>query len=270
MTAERSRPVVVLRTDSREEPIVDRTYREDEVAVILHRAARLERDPGTAEGALNLREIEAIARDSGIDLSLVRQAARELDDDDDDGWGIAAAFAGAPLRRTIERVVDVEIGADLHERLTQEIRAVLSWSGSGSRWMLPGSVSSIGRSLTLTGFTGTSAIEVNVTPREGKTLIRISADRSQLAGGLFGGIVGGVGGGAGANLGWMIPTLLHLHWFAGLIGAGLVVGGAYLLARGIFATNARRVDRRLDALADRLQAVARSGDTGRSVPAAAS
>jgi len=193
VTAERSRPVVVPRTDLPEEPGVERTYREEEVAAILHRAAQLERDQGVAEGALNLREIEAIARDSGIDLSLVRQAARELDDDD--APGIAAAIAGAPLRRTIERVVDVEIGADLHERLAQEIRDVLSWSGVGSRWMLPGSVSSIGRSLTLTGFTGTSAIEVNVAPRDGKTLIRISADRSQLAGGLFGGIVGGVGGG---------------------------------------------------------------------------
>ena len=263
MTAERSRPVVVSRTDTREDPSAERTYREEEVAAILQRAARLERDQGTAEGALNLREIEAIARDSGIDLSLVRQAARELDDDD--GWGIAAAFAGAPLRRTIERVVDVEIGAALHERLAQEIREVLSWSGAGNRWMLPGSVSSIGRSLTLTGFTGTSAIEVNVAPRDGKTLIRIAADRSQLAGGLFGGIVGGVGGGAGANVGWMIPTLLHLHWLAGLIGAGLVVFGAYLLARAIFAANARGVDQRLDALADRLQAVAESG-AGRSMP----
>src|SRR5262249_58933995 len=145
--------------------------------------------------------------------SLVRQAARELDDDD--GRGIGTALAGAPLRRLIERVVDAEVGADLHERLAQEIREVLSWSSVGNRWMLPGSVSSIGRSLTLTGFTGTSAIEVNVAPRDGKTLIRIAADRSQLAGGLFGGIVGGVGGGAGANVGWMIPTLLHLHWLAG-------------------------------------------------------
>ena len=264
MTAERSRPVVVPRTDSSEESGVERTYREEEVAAILHRAAQLERDQGVAEGALNLREIEAIARDSGIDLSLVRQAARELDDDD--APGIAAAIAGAPLRRTIERVVDVEIGADLHERLAQEIRDVLSWSGVGSRWMLPGSVSSIGRSLTLTGFTGTSAIEVNVAPRDGKTLIRISADRSQLAGGLFGGIVGGVGGGFGANVGWMIPTLLHLPWFAGLVGAGLVVLGAYLLARAIFAANARGVDRRLDALADRLQVLARSAAGARALP----
>ena len=267
VTAERSRPVVVPRTESSGEPLAERTYREEEVAAILHRAAQLERDRGTTEGALNLREIEAIARESGIDLSLVRQAARELDEGD--RRGIAAAIAGAPLRRTIERVVDGEIGAEHHERLAQEVREVLSAAGVGNRWMLPGGISSIGRSLTLSGFTGTSAIEVNVAPREGKTIIRISADRSQLAGGLFGGIVGGVGGGFGANVGWMIPTLLHLPWFAGLLGAGLVVLGAYALARGIFATNARGLDRRLDALADRLQALAGNATAARSVPSSA-
>ena len=267
MTAERSRTVVVPRADSPEDAGLERIYREEEVAAILHRAAQLERDQGTAEGVLNLREIEAIARDSGIDLSLVRQAARELDDDG--GGGIAAAIAGAPLRRTIERVVDAEIGADLHEQLAQEIREVLSWSGAGNSRMLPGSVSSIGRSLTLTGFSGTSAIEVNIAPREGKTLIRISADRSQLAGGLFGGIVGGMGGGFGANLGWMIPTLLHLPWFAGVLSAGLVVVGAYLAARAIFAANARAVDGRLNALADRLQAVARGSGEARALPSSA-
>ncbi len=264
MTAERSRPVVVPRTGSSEEPGAERTYREEEVAAILHRAAQLELDEGKAEGGLNLREIEAIARDSGIDLSLVRQAARELDDD---GPGIAAAIAGAPLRRTIERVVDVEIAPDLHERLAQEIREVLS--GMGNRRLSPGSISSIGRSLTLTGFAGTSAIEVNIAPRDGKTLIRISADRSQLAGGLFGGIVGGIGGGAGANVGWMIPTLLHLPWFAGLAGAGLVVFGAYALARTIFASSSRGVDGQLNALADRLEAVARSSAGAPSLPSSA-
>ena len=256
MTAERSRPIVVPRTDSSGEPIAERTYREEEVAAILRRVARLERD----------RE-EDIARDSGIDLSLVRQAARELDDDD--RWGIGVAVAGAPLRRTLERVVEGEIGAEHHEQLAQEIREVLSASGAGNRWVLPGGVSSIGRSLTLSGFAGTSAIEVSVAPREGKTFIRIAADRSQLAGGLFGGIVGGVGGGFGANVGWMIPTLLHLPSVAGLVGAGLVVLGAYLLARGIFAANARSLDRRLTVLADRLEAVTRSAAAARSRPSSA-
>jgi len=251
---------VVPRTDSAGEP--ERTDREEEVAAIPHRAARLERGRAPGEGSLNLREIEDIVRDSGIDLSLVRQAARELEDDD--GWGIGAAVAGAPLRRTLERVVEGEIGAEHHEQLAQEIRDVLSASGVGNRWTLPGGVSSIGRSLSLCGFAGTSAIEVSVAPRDGKTFIRIAADRSQLAGGLFGGIVGGVGGGFGANVGWMIPTLLHLPSVAGLLGAGLVVLGAYLLARGIFAANARGLDRRLNVLADRLEAVTRSAAAARS------
>jgi hypothetical protein len=262
LSSERSRPLVVPTTA---EPQAERTYREEEVAAILHRATELERGRDTDEGALNLREIEAIARDSGIDLSTVRQAARELDEDE--GHGLGEAIAGAPLRRTIERMVDGEISAEHHERLAQEIREVLSSTTAGSRWVLPGSLSSIGRSLTLSGFTGTSSIEVNVGPRDGKTFIRIGSDRSQLAGGLFGGIVGGVGGGFGANVGWMIPALLHLPWFAGLAGAGMVVLGAYALARSIFASNAHGLDRRLDALADRLQALVRAASASRSAPA---
>jgi hypothetical protein len=263
VTAERSRTVLVPRTDSSNEATSERTYREEEVAAILQRAAQLERLPDPGEGVLNLREIEEIARDSGIDLSLVRQAARELEDDEHVGipGTIAAALAGAPIRRSLERVVDGEVGAEHHEQLAQEIREALSAPGAGSR------ITSIGRSLTLSGFIGTSAIELNIGPREGRTFIRINVDRSQLAGGLFGGIVGGVGGGFGANVGWMVPTLLHLPAVAGLAGAGLVVFGAYLLARGIFANQARGVDRRLDALTDRLETVIRSASETRSRPA---
>ena len=244
----------------------ERSYREEEVAAILQRAAQLERLPDSGEGVLNLREIEEIARDSGIDLSLVRQAARELEDDERVGipGTIAAALAGAPVRLGLERVVDGEIAAGQHEQLTQEIREVLSVPGVGTR------ITAIGRSLTLSGFVGTSAIELTIGPREGRTFIRIGVDRSQLAGGLFGAIVGGVGGGFGANVGWMVPTLLHLPAIAGLAGAGLVVFGAYLLARGIFANQAHGVDRRLDALADRLETVIRSAAKARSAGAARS
>jgi len=48
-----------------------------------------------------------------------------------------------------------------------------------------------------------------------------------------------------------------------------VVFGAYLLARGIFANQARGVDRRLDALADRLETVIRSAGYARSRPSSA-
>jgi len=222
---------------------------------------------GAAAGrAFGLAEVHAVASGTGLDPGLVRPDLRALDDGP--GQGLGAALAGAPLRRVIEREVDGEVGGESQERLSQEIRNVLSSTRAGSHWVLPGGISSIGRSLTLSGFTGTSSLEVDVAPREGKTLIRLSSDRSQLAGGLFGGIVGGVGGGFGANVGWMIPTLLHLPAAAGLLGAALVVLGAYLLARGIFVTNARSLDRKLDALADRLEAVARQTTERRSMPSA--
>ena len=144
---------------------------------------------------------------------------------------------------------------------------MLSASGAGNRWILPGGVSSIGQACAVR-FRGTSAIQVSVAPREGKTFIRIAADRSSSPAGSSGASSAGVGE-AEANVGWMIPTLLHLPSVAGLIGAGLVVLGAYLLARGIFAANARGLDRRLNVLADRLEAVTRSAAAGRSRPSTA-
>jgi hypothetical protein len=265
VSEERSRPQPsASRTASHPEPIRERTYGEDEVAAILKRAARIDHDQGSTQGALSLREIEAIARDAGIDPSLVRQVAREIDEERERGLG--GALAGAPVRATIERVVDGEIGAEDHERLAQEIRGVLSSAGVGNRWGLPGSISSIGRTLTVAGFTGTSSIEMTIAPRDGKTFIRLTSDRGQLAGGLFGGIVGGVGGGVGSNVGWMLPALLHLPWFVGVAGAGAVVFGAYWLARSIFVSNARGLDRKMEALADRLETIAASATSARSLP----
>jgi hypothetical protein len=259
MAGERVRPSAPA-GDPAGESSRERTYREEEVAAIFQRAARLERDRPISAGALSLPEIEAIARDAGIDLGLVRQAARELDEGH--GPGIGAALAGAPLRRTFERMVDGEIGAEDHERLAEEIRDVLTGPGVGST----GRTSSLGRSLTFAGTTGMSTVQVSVAARDGRTRIRIGIDRSQLAGGLFGGIVGGLGGGFGAQVGWMLPVLLHLPVEAGLAGAGAVVLGAYGLARSIFARNGRGLDRSLDALADRLETLAKQAIATRSSP----
>jgi hypothetical protein len=244
--SERSRPPVSHPTESSAEPVQERTYDEKQVAAILRRAARLEPPPESSSGGLSLREVEAIARDAGIDVGLVRQAAHELDDHPRGGLG--AAIAGAPVRRMIERVVDGEIGA-----------------ASGG-WTLPRRISTIGRTLTVLGARGMSSVEVSVLPRRGQTVIRIATDRSQLAGGLFGGIVGGLGGGLGAQVGWMLPVLLGLSPAAGLAGAGVVVLGSYALARSIFAKSAKSVDPKLSELAARLEDVARDAASRRSVP----
>ena len=261
---ERTRPSIPPRTESPALSERERTYTEDEVATILQRAAQLEHERGTTPGALSLPEIEAIAREAGIDVARVREAARELEVHAEQGFG--TTLAGAPIRRTVERVVDGEIGAEDHERLAEEIRAVLPTVGVGTRWGLSGGASSVGRTLTFFGWTGTGSVEISVAPRDGKTVIRIRSDRGQLAGGLFGGIIGGVGGGLGINVGWMIPFFLHLPPEAGVAGAGAVVAAAYALARSIFSHNARLLDQRLDALADRLEQLAQeaTGATSRA------
>src|SRR5262249_44629614 len=93
----------------------ERTYREEEVARILQRAAGLERKRQLERPALTLAEVEAIARESGIDPSVVRQAARDLDNERQTGLG--TRLAGVRVRRTFERVVEGEISNQHHEQL---------------------------------------------------------------------------------------------------------------------------------------------------------
>src|SRR5205823_5858192 len=80
----------------------ERTYRDEEVALILQRAAGLERKRQLDRPALSLAEVEAIAGESGIDPAMVRQAARDLENERQAGLG--TRLAGVPVRRTLERV----------------------------------------------------------------------------------------------------------------------------------------------------------------------
>jgi len=101
-------------------------------ATILQRAAGLERKRQLDRPALSLAEVEAIARESGIDPSLVRQAARDLEDERQTGFG--TRLAGAPVRRTFERAIDGEISA---RRNLDQGKSVgnepLLWGGSRTR-----------------------------------------------------------------------------------------------------------------------------------------
>jgi len=87
----------------------ERTYREEEVARILQRAAGLERKRQVDGPALSLAEVEHIAAESGIDPSLVRQAARDLYIDREAALG--KFFARSLVGRTLDRIVggDIEL-----------------------------------------------------------------------------------------------------------------------------------------------------------------
>jgi hypothetical protein len=58
----------------------ERTYSDSEVALVLKRAAELEQRRGSPRGeGLTLAQLEDIAREAGLDPSLVAEAALELD-----------------------------------------------------------------------------------------------------------------------------------------------------------------------------------------------
>lgn len=242
-------------TDSPSEDSL-RTFDEKAVAEILQRAARLESKRSEKPTELSLAEIEQIARDSGIDPALVRQAVRDFQQQGDT-TGFAARFTGAPLRRTVERVIDREITQDEHEALAADIREALA-----PLFTVPPQVSTLGRSLSFSTVSRRSNIDLQITPRDGKTIIRITTNATQLAGGYFGGIMGGVGAGFGTNVGTLTGTFaaraldlpVPLSVGIGITGFLGFVTGAYSVARALFGRSVARNNSLIDNLADQLEA----------------
>lgn len=223
-----------------------RQYGADEVQEILQRTSSLERKKQLERPTLAIEEIEAIAKEAGLDATLVRRAAQELELKKSEKT-LGAKLAGAPLRQVFEREVDGEIGAAMHEQLAQEIKAVM-----GPRMTL-GTLASVGRSLNWTTISKHGSAELSLFPRDGKTVIRIEVNTSMLAGGLFGGLMGGLGGGLGINLLWILPTVAHLPWYAGVGGLGATLVGAWGLARAIYGLSSGRLTGRVETVMDALE-----------------
>ncbi|MBL8934419.1 MAG: hypothetical protein JNM69_07690 [Archangium sp.] len=240
------------------------TFDEREVAEILRRAASLEQKRKLERPTLSLAEVETIAREAGIDPALVRRAVDELAHEPKQSFW--AKLAGAPLSRTLERVVDGELTADDHETLAISIREAL-----GQPSGFPVQVSVLGRSLSATTFGGAGLVEVQVTPKDGTTRVRVTVNAKQVAGGLFGGIIGGVGGGLGSNVAWMVPVWLAKAGYApelgvlgGAVGLFATVFGAYSFARWLFVGRARAMHARASQLAETLETQLRTAIANRA------
>jgi hypothetical protein len=223
-----------------------RQYGADEVQEILQRTSSLERKKQLERPTLAIEEIEAIAKEAGLDPSLVRRAAQELELKQSEKT-LSAKLAGAPLRQVFEREVEGEISAAMHEQLALEIKAVMGPS------MTLGTLSSVGRSLNWTSISKQGSAELSLFPRDGKTVIRIEVNTSQFAGGIFGGLMGGIGGGLGINLLWILPFVGHLPWYTGVGAFGATLAGAWGLARMIYGLTAGRLTKRVDTVMDALE-----------------
>ena len=248
-------------------PKRERQYSEEEVALIIKRAAELqqteqiEHDPGNA---LSLTEVEQIAREAGIDPRLVRTAALGLDHRHD--INRPSPWVGAPTRISFERVVDGEVSTDEFENLINEVRRTFGDNGVPSI---------LGKSLAWSSSTRGGRrpaqgrqIDVTVVPRGGVTTIRVEEELRNTAGALVGGIVGGGGGGtSGVVIGVSMGVFHSAPIAVGLLACSL--GFFYTLARTIFGNVARKRERELQELVDRLQQITETAisDHAQALPA---
>jgi len=230
----------------------DRKFNEEEVALIIKRAAELQQTlqiEAEPSNALSLPEIEQIAREAGIDPKLIRQAAHGLDRPSETAR--PSAWLGAPTRLVFERVIDGEISVDDFEPLINEIRRTFGDNG------LP---SVLGRTLAWTSSyqggrrrNNGRMVNVSVVARTGVTTIRVEEEMRNIAGALFGGLVGGGGGG---TTGVSIGIGMGVFHSAGVAAAMwvAVAGGFYTLARTIFVKMVISREKQLQELTSRLEA----------------
>ncbi|HEU4719757.1 MAG TPA: hypothetical protein VFS59_00225 [Gemmatimonadaceae bacterium] len=228
--------------------LAGRRFNEKEVAEIIKRASELQQLESTPESTagMSLAELEQVAREAGIDPALVRRAASDLDTRVTDRQ--PSPFLGAPTTLVLERTIDGEMPVEEYETVVLEIQRELGGVGSAS---------TLGRSLVWTmqrdpgPRARTRTVQVTITPRNGRTTIRMEESLGQLAGGLFGGLMGGLGAGTsgiamGIGMGVFDSAAITVAIIAGM------VSGSYMLARTIFGRVVTGRGERLQHLMSRL------------------
>lgn len=137
-----------------------------------------------------------------------------------------SALAGGPTSLDLVATVEGELHPDHHERLVEAL------TGRG----LAGQPTVVGRTLMANLASPQTArmVQVTVTPRDGKTVIRVRETFAGLYGGLYGGVVGGAGGG---GLGLVVTPILvadPTNWAFALGAAVTWVGAVFGVTRALY------------------------------------
>lgn len=213
-----------------------RRFSDEEFALVLRRAMELQ-DGGPAGRAgapdgLTLEDIKAIARDVGVDPSLVDQAVAFLPEG---GESTLDRVLGGPTRYRLEHSVDHAAGEDDLARAVDAIRRETGHHGK---------VSSELGGITWETDGEPSQLHVDLTPRGDGTEVRLSVNRDaafiltwffSVAGGL---VAGGVTGAV------VQPDTL----LGGLAIMGGTVTGGLALARTLWGRSTRVVRARVERL----------------------
>jgi hypothetical protein len=227
-----------------------RRFDDREVALILRRAAEMQETTPAGGGSvqepgLSLADLEQVAREAGLDPTLIHRAAAELDSRPVPQ--ARSGFLGRPTRIDIERTLEGEVPESEFGALVDEIRRTVGDLGN---------FSTLGSTLAWDSTRGgrearVRRISVTIVPRNGRTVIRIHESLTALAGELGGGLVGGLGGGVGAGVfGLTMGTTAAL--FPAVALGGGILAGAWALACRLFMSKADDRAEELAALMDRL------------------
>ena len=226
---------------------------EREVRDLIRRAAELDAEQVTEDGALTLGAVERIAAEAGIPPARVRAAAAELTVSAaavpaQADAPPAARIAVVPLpeksgKIVIEREIDGAVPPDAHEDLVADIHRVLGFVGSVS--IVGGSLQWNGK---VPGFVGRD-VRVLIARQHGRTTVRVEEHVELRGGSIF---VPGWGAAGGALVTFGVVSALGLPEPTFVLALPMAIGGAVAAATGTISGLSRRRRPELERLADRL------------------
>lgn len=222
--------------------MTERHFTDHDVALILRRAAELDRDArsSTARG-LSARDLEEIAEDVGIDPGTIRRAIAELDRP---GGGKLPSVLGPPLANRHIRALDRELDADTIRRLMRLIDERVPAQGTVGEALGTFRWTSGGRFLSR---------QISVEPNPDETLVRVEERFSARARAALHLVPAGYGLAFGPVIG--LEALGGGPATAIAMAAGLGAVG-WAIGRGIWEVVSARSRRRVAELSDVLEAEA--------------
>lgn len=215
------------------------SFRDDHQAAVA-RIAGLERE--LAEAKRRIAELDGTGSQA-----LVRSQSKALASTRDAEYGVSR-FAGGVIRLVAERVLDGELFERAHTEMIEHLRD--GFGNMGTVTSLPGSIVWVTQ---VAPNTSIHQMTLRISSRDGKTLIRLEENLSQLAAG----IVGGLGLGVGVTVGSAGLVLIAINPLLGVAASLLTGGGIFGWSRRLYRSRAEKRGERIEALADELVEIAR-------------